>query len=80
MSRRSLHVRLAEYATNLRSIADQLDVIVQQVEAVRQDVNPETQSIRESIRLYETIAEDIDKILAGEELKTFVVVGDLPTS
>jgi hypothetical protein len=81
MTRRpSLRDRMVAYAANLRSIAAQLRVIVEQVEAVRQDVNPETQPLRDSIRLYETIADDIDKVLAGEPLKTFIITGELPTS
>ncbi len=81
MSRRpSLRDRVAAYSANLRSIAALLAVIVEQVEAVRQDVNPETQPLRDSIRLYETIADDVDKILAGQELQKFLITGELPTS
>lgn len=77
---RSLETRLTEYSTNLRSIADQLQNLVDQIEAARPDVNPETQEARDGIRLYRLIADDIDKILAGEELATFIVTGNLPTS
>lgn len=80
MSRPSLRDRVVEYSTNLRSIAAQLRDIVDQVEAVRQDVNPGTQPLRDSIRLYETIADDLDKVLAGQELQKFIITGELPTS
>lgn len=75
---RALEVRLAEYSTSLRSTAAQLVAIAEQVEALRPDENPETQGLRDSARLESLIADDLDKILAGEELKGFIVIADLP--
>lgn len=80
MKRRSLRERVADYEANLRSIADQLQGIAEQVEAVRQDVNPGTQELRDGIKLYRLIADDIQKILAGQELGVFIVTGEVPTS
>lgn len=78
MSRKpSLRDRVVEYSANLRSIAAQLSNIVDQVEAQRQDVNPGTEELRSSIRLYETIADDIDKVLAGQKLETFIITGEI---
>lgn len=75
---RTIETRLTEYTANLRSIADQLDVVIQQVESVRMDENPETQPLRDSIKLYRLVADDLVKILAGEELRGFVITGELP--
>lgn len=81
MSRTSgLRARVVDYAENLRSIADQLEVVVHQVEAIRQDVNPETQPLRDGIRLYRLIAEDLDKVIAGIPLEKFAITGELPKS
>lgn len=77
---RPIETRLQEYSQNLRSIADQLDDVIQQVEAVRMDENPETQPLRDSIKLYRLIADDLDKVLAGEELRGFVITGELPVT
>lgn len=75
---RTLETRLDEYVKNLRSIADQLDVVIQQVESVRMDENPETQPLRDSIKLYRLIADDLAKISAGQELQDFFITGELP--
>lgn len=80
MKRRSLRERLTEYEENLRSIADQLQGIVEQVEAVRQDVNPGTHEMREGIKLYRLVADDIQKILGGQDLGVFIITGEVPTS
>lgn len=81
MSKRpSIRDRVVAYSLNLRSIAAQLTDIVTQVEAVRQDVNPQTQELRDSIKLYGLVADDLDKIVNGEELQTFIITGTLPTS
>lgn len=76
---RPLRDRVLEYSINLRAIANQLQVIVDAVEAARPDTNPGTQELRDSIRLHRLIADDIDKILRGEELQKWAITGTLPT-
>jgi hypothetical protein len=78
-TRRDLRDRVEEYEANLRSLASQLENVVKQVEVARPDVNPGTQELRDTIRLYRLIADDITKILAGQELQPFIITGELPT-
>lgn len=74
---RDMRVRLTEYSTSLRSVADQITAVAEKVESVRQDVNPETQGLRDSATLYRLIAGDLDTILRGEELKGFIITGEV---
>lgn len=70
---RSLEVRLVEYRDSLRGMVPQLELVAQLAEAAGRDAAP----IRDGIRLHTIIADDLTKIIDGEELKTFVVTGEL---
>lgn len=65
---RALAVRLREYAQTQRSTAEQLLDVVAKIEQTRQDVNPETQGLSDTASLLTHVADDIEKLLAGEEL------------
>lgn len=74
---RSLEVRLTDYAASLHSVAEQIVFVAQQVEAANPDRNPGTQALRDSARLQNLIADDLGKLLAGEELKAWKIEGTL---
>lgn len=66
---RPLRVRLQEYATSMRAIVPQLEELVPLV--------PDPTPLQEGIRVYTLFANDLDNILAGVELKPFLVEGTL---
>jgi hypothetical protein len=81
MTARSLEVRITEYRDNLRSIAGQIDVAVTQIEKTPAAIeNPDSmQALRESVRLYNLIADDLTKVINGEELNRFAITGEIPS-
>lgn len=74
---RALDIRLKEYAGGLRETAAGIMTVVQQVEAVRQDVNPETQGLRDTAKMYTLVADDLDVILTGRELQRWMIEVEL---
>lgn len=75
---KGLRGRVAAYIENLRSIADQVEQLVLQIEAARMDVNPETQGLRDTVKLHRSVADDLDKILRNEKLEHWVITGTIP--
>jgi len=67
---RSLRERLDEYKVNLRSIADQLEQVG--------ELTGKPEDVADAARLYRLISDDLLKILLGEELRPFMVTGELP--
>lgn len=75
---RSLEVRVTEYRDNLVSIASQMDELAARVAGHVINGKPaDTAPLQEGAKLYRTIAEDITKIIAGEDLKEFIVEGTI---
>lgn len=72
MTGRSIEVRITEYRDNLLSLGEQLLATSKQMGAA--EPNPLT----DGARLYELIAGDLTKVIAGEELEGFAVEGVLP--
>lgn len=77
---RSLEVRITEYRDNLLSIADQLVPLIQQVEvaAADLDVPAHVGPLHDAVKLYRIVADDLTKVISGEELGIFAVNGTLP--
>jgi hypothetical protein len=74
---RPLVVRLAEYAFALRATAAQMVDTAEAIEAKYGKKASNTESLRDGARLYALFATDIDKIVGGEELKQFIVEGEI---
>jgi hypothetical protein len=72
---RPVQERLEEYATAMRSTAEQMDALATHLLSVHPD--NDVAPIREGVRLYLLFADDLDKLVAGEELKPFIVTGVL---
>jgi len=73
---RPLRVRLQEYATSMRAIVPQLEELLPLV-SDEPILVPGNAPLKDGIRVYALFADDLDKILAGEELKPFLVEGTL---
>jgi hypothetical protein len=75
---RPVVVRLDEYSKAMRSTADQMEALADTVDAnFPDDPNRSTEPLRDAVKLYRLFANDLDKIVAGEELKPFIVTGNL---
>lgn len=74
----ALEGRLFAYIENLDSIAKQLQEVVDMVNQYgnANDVN-NMDEVKRGIALYQTIAEDLRKVQAGEELQSFIVGGTI---
>ena len=70
---RPVQERLEEYAEAMRSTANQMEELAQHLLIVHPD--NDVAPIREGVRLYLLFADDLDKLVAGEELKPFIVTG-----
>lgn len=74
---RPLVVRLAEYASVMHSTASQMLGTAELIEAKYGKKAANTDSLREGARLYELLAGDMDKLVGGEELGTFIIEGEI---
>jgi len=74
---RPLIVRLAEYATSLRTTAAGMVDAAEKIEAKYGVKAANTEPLRDGIRLYGLFADDLDKLLRGEELNPFVIEGEV---
>ena len=80
MTARSVEVRITEYRDNLVNIARQMDDVAAAVAGKVIDGRvANTEPLLEGAKLYRTIADDLTKVIAGEELKGFVVTGEIPS-
>jgi hypothetical protein len=76
MTERDLRVRLQEYATSIRHLPPQLEGLLPFTSNAAIMVPGDT-AIKDAIRMYTLIADDLEKILQGEELKPFLVEGSI---
>lgn len=74
---RSIEVRLLEYAVAMRLSASGMIDAAELLEAKYGKRAANTQPLRDGAKLYGLVAGDIDKLIAGEELKPFVVTGEI---
>jgi len=74
---RPIEERLTEYAAAMRQSAEGMLDGAALIEAKYGKKAANTGGLRDGARLYVLVAEDIDKILAGEELRPFVVEGEV---
>jgi hypothetical protein len=70
---RPLDVRLADYRDALRSLAPQLQDLIDHL-----PVGADTAELENSMRLYTIVSVDLTKLLDGEELQRFVITGQSP--
>lgn len=73
---RPIEVRLREYAAATRGIVPQLEQLLP-LTSNDPMVVPGHTALKDAIRVYGLFADDLDKILAGEELKPFMVTGEI---
>lgn len=78
MTFRPLQVRLKDYADAQRGTIASLGRIIEAVEAERQDENPGTHDLRELAKMLGVVADDIEKLLAGEELVAWAFEVEIP--
>jgi len=70
---RPLEERLTDYRDSLAFMPPQLQDIIDRMPA-----DADTTPIGDAIRFYSEVANDLTKILNGEELKRFRIEGQLP--
>lgn len=74
---RPLETRLIEYASALRITAAGMVDAAEKIEAKYGTKAANTGPLREGVQLYTLFANDLDKMLRGEELNPFVVEGEV---
>jgi 23S rRNA G2445 N2-methylase RlmL len=74
---RPLAVRLQEYASTMRITAAGMVDAAEKIEAKYGVKAANTEPLRDGVRLYGLFADDMDKLVAGEELNPFVVEGEV---
>jgi len=74
---RPLIVRLAEYASVLRSTSEQMIETAEAVEAKYGKKAANTEGIRDGARLYGLFCNDLSRLIGGEELETFIIEGEV---
>jgi hypothetical protein len=74
---RPLIIRLAEYTQALRTTAVGMADAADKIEAKYGTKAANTESLRDGIRLYGLLADDLDKLLGGEELNPFAIEGEV---
>lgn len=74
---RPIEERLLEYAVAMRLTASQMIDAAEMLEAKYGTKAANTQGLRDGAKLYGLVAGDVDKIIAGEELRPFVVTGEI---
>ena len=72
-SGRSLEVRLTEYRDSLLGIAEQF----REVKALLNKRELDSSALDDPIELYQSIANDLTKVINGDELPLFTVLGEL---
>lgn len=74
---RPVQERLEIYAKAMRSTAEQMDELAGQIEEAAAIAGRPamTKDLRDGVRLYLLFADDLDKLVTGEELKPFIVTG-----
>lgn len=70
---RSLEVRLTEYRDALGFMAPQLESIIDRLPS---GVDP--QGLKDAMRFYSEVTNDLTRVLNGERLKKFRIEADLP--
>lgn len=73
---RPLRVRLQEYATSMRNLPPQFEELLP-LTSNEPILVPGDTALKDAIRLYSLFADDLEKILRGEELKPFLVEGTI---
>ena len=73
---RSIEERLQEYSKATRGLIPQLKGVLAQVPEVAITVSSHT-ALNDAIRLYQVVADDLDKILRGEELQRWRIEGEI---
>ena len=71
---RPIEERLIEYKDSLSSVVGQLSELIYQLE-FKHGANAHTDPLKDGIKFYTIVANDLQKIIDGEELKTFKVTG-----
>jgi hypothetical protein len=71
---RPLEERLEEYRDAQQGIVTQFEELIIIVEAAGGDAT----ALRDGIAFYKPVVEDLTNLLAGNELRTFVVTGTVP--
>jgi len=74
---RPLIVRLAEYASVLRTTGEQMIGTAEIIEAKYGKKAANTESLRDGARLYTLFCNDLDRLIGGEELKAFIIEGEV---
>jgi hypothetical protein len=74
---RPIEERLTEYAAAMRQTAEGLTDAALLLEAKYGKKASNTGHLHDGAKLYVLVAEDIDKIIAGEELRPFAVTGEI---
>jgi hypothetical protein len=74
---RPLDVRLREYASVLRSTGEQMDATAELIEAKYGKKAANTESLRDGARLYNLLCNDLERILRGEQLQSFIIEGEI---
>jgi hypothetical protein len=74
---RPLEVRLAEYASVLRTTGEQMDATAELIEKKYGKKAANTESLRDGARLYNLFCNDLERILRGEQLQAFIIEGEI---
>ena len=69
-----LRIRLTEYVDSLRSVYGQMNETAIAIE-FRYGKSANTEPLRDGMKLYSAIADDLQKLLDGKELQPFVITG-----
>ena len=76
MAARSLRERVTGYRDSLRSQAVQLDEVARLVTTL--DHLADVVGLTDASRLFRIVANDLDTLLDGQELRAFRIEGELP--
>jgi hypothetical protein len=72
---RPLSARLDAYIANLASIADQTENLADNIDAIKGPAS--TTPLRDGIRLYRIVIDDLTKVINGEQLEPFSIEGEI---
>jgi len=65
-----LETRVMAYRLNLMGLADQLEELAGQL-------GPNGAPLLDGVKFYRLVADDLDKVIRGEDLKPFAVTGEI---
>jgi len=68
-----LETRVMAYRLNLMGIADQMEELAALLQQDGRDGSP----LLDGVKLYRLVADDLDKVIRGEELRPFMVSGEV---